>query len=96
MDNMGGGAEEVSELCKLLERAMEKHFKKLKIPAIWLLFSLCLHMRDVRTASIEYCLELSSLFNMSSYKTKEALWFLHHHAGVMMYFQMSLNWRILS
>ena len=35
---------------------------------------------------MECCLELSSLFNMSSYETKVALWFLHHHAGVMMYF----------
>ena len=86
MDNMEGGAEEISEVRKLLERAMEKHFKKLKIPAIWLLFSLCLRMRDVRTASKEDCLELSSLFDMSPYETKVALWFLHHHAGVMMYF----------
>ena len=86
MDNMGGGAEEVNEIRKLLERAMENHFKKLRIPAVWLLFSLCLRMRDVRTASMECCLELSSLFNMSHYETKVALWFLHHHAGVMMYF----------
>ena len=86
MDNMGGGAEEVNEIHKLLERAMENHFKKLKIPAVWLLFSLCLRMRDVRTTSMECCLELSSLFNMSPYETKVALWFLHHHAGVMMYF----------
>ena len=61
MDNMGGGAEEVNEIRKLLERAMENHFKKLRIPAVWLLFSLCLRMRDVRTASMECCLELSSL-----------------------------------
>ena len=86
MDNMGGGAEEVNEIRNLLERAMEKHFKKLRIPAVWLLFSLCLRMRDVRTASMECCLELSSLFDMSPYETKVALWFLHHHAGVMMYF----------
>ena len=86
MDNMGGGAEEVNEIRKLLERAMENHFKKLRIPAVWLLFSLCLRMRDVRTASMECCLELSSLFDMSPYETKVALWFLHHHAGVMMYF----------
>ena len=86
MDNMGGGAEEVNEIRKLLERAMENHFKKLRIPAVWLLFSLCLRMRDVRTASMECCLELSGLFNMSPYETKVALWFLHHHAGVMMYF----------
>ena len=86
MDNMEGGAEEVNEVRKLLEIAMEKHFKKLRIPAVWLLLSLCLRMRDVRTACMNYCLELSSLFNMSPYETKVALWFLHHHAGVMMYF----------
>ena len=31
-------------------------------------------------------LELSSQFNMSAEETKVALWFLHHHAGVIMYF----------
>ena len=86
MDNMGGGVNEVNEIRDLLERAMEKHFKKLRIPAVWLLFSLCLRNRDVRTASMDNCLELSCLFNMSPYETKVALWFLHHHAGVMMYF----------
>ena len=86
MDNMEGGAEEINEVRRLLEIAMEKHFKKLRIPAVWLLFSLCLRMRDVRTACMTYCVELSSLFNMSPYETKVALWFLHHHAGVMMYF----------
>ena len=86
MDNMGGGAEEVSKIHTLLEDTMEKNFKKFRIPAVWLLFSLCLRKRDVRTASMTICLELSSLFNMSPYETKVALWFLHHHAGVMMYF----------
>jgi len=43
-------------------------------------------MRDTRTTSFESCLELSSQFNMSAYETKVALWFLHHHAGVLMYF----------
>ena len=86
MDNMTGGVEEVSEVRKILHRAMEKHFRKLKIPAVWLIFSQCLQMREKRTASFESCLELSSQFNMSPYETKVALWFLHHHAGVLMYF----------
>ncbi len=86
LDNMEGGIEEVQELHQLLEKAMEKHFKKLKIPAVWLLFSLCLRMRDVRTASIQTCLELSKAFSMTKYETEVALWFLHHHAGVLMYF----------
>ena len=86
MDNMSGGIEEVNEVRKILHKAMEKHFKKLKIPAAWLLFNQCLQMREKRTASFESCLELSSQFNMSAYETKVALWFLHHHAGVLMYF----------
>ncbi len=86
LDNMGGGVEEIHHLHQLLENAMEKHFKKLKIPAVWLLFSLCLRMREVRTASLETCLALSHAFNMTPYETKAALWFLHHHAGVLIYF----------
>ncbi len=86
LDNMGGGIEEIDHLHQLLENAMEKHFKKLKIPAVWLLFSLCLRMREVKTASLETCLALSHAFNMTHYETKAALWFLHHHAGVVMHF----------
>ncbi len=86
LDNMGGGVEEIDHLHQLLENAMERHFKKLKIPAVWLLFSLCLRMREVRTASLETCLALSHAFNMTPYETRAALWFLHHHAGVLMYF----------
>ncbi len=86
LDNMGGGVEETHNLHQLLENAMEKHFKKLKIPAVWLLFSLYLRMGKVRTASLETCLALSQVFNMTPQETKAALWFLHHHAGVLMYF----------
>ncbi len=86
LDNMKGGVEEIHHLHQLLENAMEKHFKKLKIPAVWLLFSLCLRMREVRTVNMETCLALSNAFNMTLYETKVVLWFLHHHAGVLMYF----------
>ena len=86
VDNMNGSIEELKEIKKLLEAAMEKHFKKLKIPAVWLFFSLCFRETDGRTASIERAFSLSSEFNMSVEETKVALWFLHHHAGVLMYF----------
>ncbi len=86
LDNMGGGREEIDHLHQLLGNAMEQHFEKLKIPAVWLLFSLCLRMREVRTASLETCLALSHALNMTPHETKTALWFLHHHAGVLMYF----------
>ena len=87
MDNMDGGAEEIKRIRKLLGAAMEKHFKKLTIPAIWFLFSICLRRNEEkRTTSLEFCLKLSEKFQMSPHEMKTALWFLHHHAGVMMYF----------
>ena len=86
MDNMDGGVEEVEAIKKMLNQAMERHFKPLSIPAVWLLLNLCLRMNEDRTASMKSVLELSSQFNMSAYETEVALWFLHHHAGVLMYF----------
>ena len=86
LDNMKGGAEEVKAIREMLDTAMERHFKPLRIPAVWLLFNLCLAQTKKRTASMKSVLELSSQFNMSAEETKVALWFLHHHAGVMMYF----------
>ena len=86
MDNMKGGVKEVKAIREMLDTAMERHFKPLRIPAAWLLFNICLAQTKQKTASMKSVLELSSQFNMSAKETKVALWFLHHHAGVIMYF----------
>ena len=86
LDNMKGGEEEIKEFQRILERAMEQQYKKLKIPAKWLIFSLCLRAKYERIIDIKNVLDLSRQCNMSTHDTKLALWFLHHHAGVLMYF----------
>ena len=86
MDNMSGGNEEVKKIQELLEKCMTRCFRKLRIPAVWLLFSLILRKKKQRTATLEDCMHLSQSLNMTSYETEVALWFLHHHAGVIMYF----------
>ena len=86
MDNARGGAAEVQKIRRLLERSMQKNFRKLKVPGVWLLFSLCLRKKEVRIISVQDCIELAALFNMDISETKVALWFLHHHAGVLMFF----------
>ena len=86
MDNMGGGAEEVKKIQSLLEKSMDRHFNKYKIPAVWLFFSLILRKKGTRLATLKECMHLSGTLNMSSHETKVALWFLHHHAGFIMYF----------
>ena len=86
IDNMHGGKDEIGKVRKFLEEGMKKHFKKLSIPAAWLVLSLCLRKREERTASLESVLQLAGELGMSERETKSALWFLHHHAGVLMYF----------
>ena len=86
INNMDGGACEISQVKKILEHGMENYFKKQKVPAVWLLFSLCLRHQNKRTATLSFCYQSSEQLNMSKYETDVALWFLHHHAGVLMYF----------
>ena len=86
IDNMHGGKDEIGKVRKFLEEGMKKHFKKLSIPAAWLVLSLCLRKREERTASLWSVLQLAGELGMSERETKSALWFLHHHAGVLMYF----------
>ena len=86
MDNARGGVAEVQKIRRLLERSMQKNFRKLKVPGVWLLFCLCLRKKGVRIVRFQDCMELAALFNMDVSETKVALWFLHHHAGVLMFF----------
>ena len=86
IDNMHGGKDEIGKVRQFLEEGIKKHFKKLSIPAAWLVLSLCLRKREERTASLGSVLQLAGELGMSERETKSALWFLHHHAGVLMYF----------
>ena len=86
VDNMHGGSSEVNQVRKVLEESMKKHFKKLSIPASWLVLSLCLRKREERMASLESVLQLASELGIPRSEAMVALWFLHHYAGVLMYF----------
>ena len=86
IDNMHGGEDEIKKVRQFLEDGMKKHFKKLSIPASWLVLSLCLRKREERTASLQSVLQLAGVLGMPEREAKLALWFLHHYAGVLMYF----------
>ena len=86
IDNMKGGEDEILKIRKFLEESIQKHFKKLRIPVAWLVLSLFLRKRTAKTISMKDCQELAGQFGMSSAETDLALWFLHHHAGFLMYY----------
>ena len=86
IDNMSGGDAEIKKIQKFLGEGMKKHFKKLSIPAAWLVLSLCLRKREERIASLRSVLTLAKELKIPEREAKTALWFLHHNAGVLMYF----------
>ena len=85
VDNKSGGAGEVDTLRKFFEQHMQ-HYKKISIPAAWLVLSLYLRKQEKRTVSLCDCLNLGQKLNMFPEETRLALWFLHHRAGTLMYF----------
>ena len=86
INNMNGGKDEIKKVRQFLEEGMKRHFKKLSIPAAWLVLSLCLRKREERMSSLQSVLQLARELGLSEEEAKLALWFLHHHAGVLMYF----------
>ena len=86
VDNMYGREDEIDRIRKVLERVIEKSFEKVTIPASWLLFSLYMRSKMVRTMSLEECEKLAKKAGISPSELQEALWFLHHRVGVLLYY----------
>ena len=86
VDNMNGSEDEMDGIRGVLERVIEKCFEKVTIPASWLLFSLYMRSKKVRTMSLEECEKLAKKAGISPSELQEALWFLHHRVGVLLYY----------
>ena len=59
MNNIDGGDGEINLAKKLLEHCMANNLKKQKVPAVLLLFSLCLLYQNKITATLSFCYWLS-------------------------------------
>ena len=86
VDNMNGSEDEMDGIRCVLERVIEKCFEKVTIPASWLLFSLYMRSKKVRTMSLKECEKLAKKAGISRSELQEALWFLHHRVGVLLYY----------
>ena len=86
VDNMNGNEDEMDGIRGVLERVIEKCFERVTIPASWLLFSLYMRSKKVRTMSLKECEKLAKKAGISRSELQEALWFLHHRVGVLLYY----------
>ena len=86
VDNMSGGQDEIDRIREVLQQIIEKSFEKVSIPASWLLLSLQIRSKKLRTMSLEECEKLAQKVKINPHELQDALWFLHHRVGILLYY----------
>ena len=86
VNNMEGGQDEIEEIRRLLEMVISRNFSSVPIPASWLMLSLCIRISRARTMPLRDCEKLARKLHIDSRELQDALWFLHHHIGVLLYY----------
>ena len=84
VDNMTGSEDEVTKIRKRLEEVILQEFNELPIPASWLMFGLFLRRMGKHLVSLSLSEEIGHRLQVSD--VREAIWFLHHCIGVLMYY----------
>ena len=85
LNNESGGQEEVDMMREIFERKFKK-FKKIRIPAPWLMLSICMRHTKQRTMTFEQCEEIAGKLGIASESLEEVLQFLHYRVGVLLYY----------
>ena len=86
LDNKHGGQDEVDMMRKTFEASIKRNFKKIRIPATWLILSINMRHTKQRTMSLQQCQEIAGKLGISSKSLQKALWFLHYRVGVLLYY----------
>ena len=86
VDNMNGTQKEIDAIRERFEKIIEENFKKIEIPVSWLVLSLCIRRKKVRTMTLADCEEMAGKLKIGPEELQDALRFLHHCIGVLLYY----------
>ena len=86
LDNKHGGQDEVDMMRKTFEASIKRNFKKIRIPAPWLMLSNNMRHTKQRIMSLQKCQEIARKLGVSPKSLRKALWFLHYRVGVLLYY----------
>ena len=86
VNNLSGGQDEIDSIQLRLEKAIMENFEKIEIPVAWLFLSFCLRYTKMRTMSLAMCEGIARKLNIGPEELQEALWFLHHCVGLLLYY----------
>jgi hypothetical protein len=86
VNNLDGDQDELDMIRHRLGEVIEKCFQKIRIPVSWLVLSLHIRSKAVRTMTLGECEDVAQKLGIGSEEVREALWFLHRHVGVLLYY----------
>ena len=86
LDNLKGGQEEVDMMRETFETAITRNFKKVRIPATWLMLSINMRHTGKRTMTLTECRYIAGKLGITTTKLPKVLWFLHYRVGILLYY----------
>ena len=86
LDNKSGSQNEVAMMRKTVESSIKRSFKKIRIPATWLILSINMRHMKQRTMSLQQCQEIAGKLGITPKSLRQALWYLHYRVGVLLYY----------
>ena len=86
LDNLKGGQEEIDTLRKNLEKKIRRYFKKVTIPASWLMLSINIRHKGKRTMTLSECQDMAAKLGITATNLGNAMWFLHYRVGILLYY----------
>ncbi len=87
VNNKSGGEADVDKLRSSLEKVIKRCFGKIKIPASWLMLSLCIRFKGDPTLKLSECEVLAHELGIDRDELQIALWFFHHMMGIHLYYK---------
>ena len=86
VDNLTGEEDEIEPIRQKLETVIKENFSTIEIPVAWLVLNLCIRSKKVQTMSLAECEVLAKKLNIGPAELQQALWFLHHCVGLLLYY----------
>ena len=86
LDNLKGGQEEVDMMRETFETAITRNFKKVRIPATWLMLSNNMRHTGKCTMTLTECRCIAGKLGITAAKLPKVLWFLHYRVGILLYY----------
>ena len=86
LDNLNGSQDEIDQFRKNIESKIIENFKKVQIPATWLMLSINIRHERKRTMTLRQCQDMAAKLGITAANLPKALWFLHYRVGILLYY----------